>query len=1021
MRLDRLVMQALGPFAGREVIDFRELQGQALVLINGQTGAGKTTILDAVCLALYGASSGKSRDGKDMRCDHAQTGLTTTVTLDFRLGDKAYRVHRTPEQMRPKKRGGGEVREKHSVELYDRSQVENDELEGSLIVSGVDKVSKRLGALLRFDEEQFRHVVMLPQGQFRKFLEASSDVRERILESLFSTKQYARIADELKRRRLGLYKQVQSVEDKAKGLLDHAGVGNQEELEARVEVLEAAHVTACAAQPQLAEAHKLARAALDKARADAKALEAVESAKRALTELQSQAKDHERLGSRIEAARRAEALSERNLHAREREAEAKSAKQAAEASAGVADAADAKAKAAEQARIAQEARAPELETLRADHTRLEQLTGAVQAYGGAERELRDSKALATKALSDANAAEASKKAATESIVELEAKVEALGARAAEQEPARVQYEELRDKQTRHQSLLDARRALARAQGSLETRRGELDRSKAAVHDARELHEQRDRAWRHAQAGVLAEGLEEGAPCPVCGSEEHPAPAERRDDAPSDAELEASKTAWDTARTELDKVQSRFGEAEVELARHQSSISTLEAGLGQLAKLDADTMQLRVSDAERAFAVAKHEAKERDEAKRALAAKREAVSELEASYEKLQAAAQRAREAQLEAQSKLDALAGQVPEALRSREALALAIADKAKAMAALSQSIDSAKSAAVEAQRFAAESRSSATAKMQAAATAQEQALSAARALDQGRAEAGLEEDGPWQQALSDLADLPALVEKLRDYEGRVRAAKEHLERTTKEAEGLQAPQLELLSEANDKAEAASNAAIEATTKAKADLDKAKALLEDYKKHVGASAELTAEHQLVSSVAGLAEGVLPPKISFQRYVLAAYLEEVLLSASHRLQEMSEGRYTLHRRQEGGHKAAKAGLELEVMDAYTGKARPVSTLSGGEGFLTSLALSLGLADVATAQSGGIRLDTLFVDEGFGTLDPEALDKAINILTRLNEGGRMVGIISHVPELKVRIGARIDVLKSSEGSRTKVVLP
>ena len=295
--------------------------------------------------------------------------------------------------------------------------------------------------------------------------------------------------------------------------------------------------------------------------------------------------------------------------------------------------------------------------------------------------------------------------------------------------------------------------------------------------------------------------------------------------------------------------------------------------------------------------------------------------------------------------------------------------------------------------------------------------------LDRARAEAGFTDSGSLEAALADVPRIDALDAKVRAHREALAAATARLERARRDADGLTAPDLDALAAAADAAQAAYERALRQLTEARVAANDCRHALAELTAESAATARLEQEQRRAARLGEVAagQGANTLNLSFQRYVLTVLLDEVLDAATRRLRVMSRGRYELHRVEGITHRGRASGLELEVFDAHTGRARPVATLSGGEGFLAALALSLGLVDVVQAHAGGVELDALFVDEGFGSLDEQSLRDAIDVLTELNKAQRLVGIISHVPELRERIDARLEVLPTERGSKIRLVVP
>jgi exonuclease SbcC len=357
---------------------------------------------------------------------------------------------------------------------------------------------------------------------------------------------------------------------------------------------------------------------------------------------------------------------------------------------------------------------------------------------------------------------------------------------------------------------------------------------------------------------------------------------------------------------------------------------------------------------------------------------------------------------------------EVPTELRTPEALQVAIEAARTKVKELTASLARAEHRARETGETHAQAIGKRDASKQAVSRAGKRAEDSRLDFEARCADAGFSSRAAYQKARAAIDQLEAIEKQVHEFHADLRAARERLRRAQEQTAEIESPDLDALSKASQLASSEYDAAVSEAARLKQVHESTAQLQRDFQSASTHAAEANAQYETVSRVAQIARGKLPPKLSFQRFVLAALLDEVLVSASHRLIRMSRGRYQLARTEAAEHGGRAAGLDLVVTDTYTGTSRPVATLSGGESFLAALALSLGLADVVQTYSGGIFLDTLFIDEGFGSLDPDALDLALDTLTSLNAKGRLVGIISHVPELQARISTRLEVTPTEHGS-------
>lgn len=874
MRPLRLSLQAFGPYATRQVLDFEALPRGATFLVHGATGAGKTSLLDALCFALYGDTSGDERKGEQMRSQHAAADVLTEVELDFALGAERFRVRRAPAQERPRRVGGGTTQQPAEATFY---RLAGDQAR-EVLAHGVREVRAAVEARLGFASHQFRQVVVLPQGGFRQLLSASSTERETILERLFGAGHYRRITAVLKHRAAELERRVAALGERRATLRAQA-----------LATLDLAAVPAPAAAALDAGRAALAQRLAEAARAEQRAATELDAARRARDE-------GARAGRALERARTAqEALA--RLEAAEPRARAEAARlegarraQPVAVTAGLRDA----------AREALARARPNLDEARRRRAALAEALREAEAHAAAQ------------AAPPAAARREAAQTRLRRLAELEPRIEVL-------ERARARQE---------------RAATALATGTRSEEAAAQARAAAAAHLAR-VQEQ----YAQEAAHRLATGLVPGEPCPVCGAREHPAPARGQGGVLTEADLRAAREGL--ARAEAAEAEARQAalRAREEAGGADAALAAARDALGEFADQDA-------------------------------AGLRDALAAARAEHEALQAARDQAQAALNEATTR----EARAEEARRAAEA---------------------------------------------AAADAQQRLAAAEGALAAALAEHGFGSEEAWRAAHLPRAEAEALDARLRRHATELAEARTRHAEAQREAEGLAAPDLPALEAASRAAEARASAASQAVGSLRERIATAERLVAELGRLEAEAAEAEDRYGVVGRLAAAAFGNNPARVSFPRFVLAAMLDEVLEDASQRLARMTHGRFGLRRRAEVLDRRVQGGLDLDVEDAWTGERRPATTLSGGEGFLASLALALGLAEVVQRHAGGIRLEALFVDEGFGTLDPQALEEAITALFGLQEGGRLVGVISHVPELRRRIPLRLEVVASPRGSVARFV--
>jgi exonuclease SbcC len=1015
----RLILRAFGPYAGEQAFDFASLQGRSFFLIHGPTGAGKTSILDAICFALYGDTSGGSRDAERMRSDHARADAVTEVTFDFTLGADAYRVRRSPRQPRPKKRGVGVTMADAEATLWRRDGCEAHE-EGRALADGWAEVTDYVIELMGFRCDQFRQVVLLPQGQFQRLLTDKSDHRQSILEALFRVERFKQIEQALKESAAQVSKKSATLRTRREENLRQSGAATPAELAARRQSVAAEAAKVGAEVEKLAAARDLARQALSRGREiDAKLKErdgAIEARRKLNGRREEFALKQIEHGRGVKAAALADA--EESAVQRGRESDA------ARQSAGQKKVAWEKATAGKAVADAGLAREAANEAMREQGRRkvdqLEAMTTKVADLQGLEDALKRLKQLAAERAGERERVGVSLAQTRQEMQRAQGRREEAQRSAALAAGLTIQTQATKEAVDRRTKLEELRQQLAAARRHSRELGETLAPLQSRLAGAERELEASQAAWIAGQAALLASQLREGEACPVCGSAHHPAPAHGGDRLVRQADLDVKVAGVKALRGKVEKLGREASEAQAQALALEASAKIHEESLGVLAGVEAvelgrrhEALRRQLEEAEREGIGAKQ-----------CAARIEALANQAAEGEKQLAAAEKlVAEAGAELRAGEAVLAerlADVPETLRTPTALEQ---EKRRVSLKLRQMLYAWEAA----QQAAKEAEVALASAAEAWKCADELAGKAAGIADQQRrafegriGDEGFADIADYEKSKRSAAQLARLDGDIRQYHIDLGAAQKRADTAAAEAKDLAAADLVALEAAAGEADVAHIAAARRQTALGGEMGQIEAWL-------GALAQIDAElealassYRVIGQLADVATGQNPQRLSFQRYVLGVFLDEVLEAASARLRIMTRGRFCLQRCRELVDGRSKAGLDIEATDAHTGTARPVHSLSGGETFLASLALALGLADVVQSHAGGVRLDTIFVDEGFGSLDPESLDLAIRALQDLQWGGRLVGIISHVAELKELIPARLEVMADRRGSTARFVL-
>lgn len=992
MRLHRLDITAFGPFGGFQTVDFDELSSAGLFLLHGPTGAGKTSVLDAVCYALYGSVPGvrQSGQGLGLRSDHAEVGTRTEVRLELTVAGRRLELTRQPPWARPKKRGTGSTLDKAQSWLreYDAGVGAWKDLSRSH-----QEIGEEITQLLGMSREQFCQVVLLPQGEFARFLRSDAEARGKLLGRLFDTHRFAEVEKRLAERRRATEAQVR--EGDAELLADahrmQQAAGDAMELPDLAPgepgladaVLGAAAVARSTAREQLDVAQgglaaaESAQAAADRTLADVRELARLQQrftqARERATLMEERADGYRQAQARMERARKAEAVAP----ALElREAADAEHRQAARAEARALDllpdtfaGAGATGLAAAARRAAEELGG--LESARRAEQRLTELGAERDELERQERADEDVRQEAEAWLAEWDTTRTGLQARIESAQEATTRAEQLAVR---REPTERRLGAARQRDQFAGDTEDAhRQVLASTERALQARTHWLD-----------LKEQR----LNGIAAELAAHLTDGAPCAVCGATEHPAPARKSDGHVDRAAEEQALTALQRAEEQRTEAERRLG-----VVREALAAASAEAG-------DTPTDQLadEVAELERLYEQARRDASWLHPATEEL---RRAEQEHERRTRVQQQAAVRAA-SRTTLRDTLDreraSLEGELTQSRGTADSVAARAAQLERQAALLTDAADAVRTAEDTAQRL----------------------KDADARLADAAFRAGFDTPQAAGDALLDDNAHRELQRRLDAWQSEEAAVRAVLAEADTAAAAQQAP-AEL-----DLAERAATAAVQRTRAAASACDAANrrcAELDRLSARSAAGARqlapLREEYDRVARLAALTAGTSADnerRMRLESYVLAARLEQVAAAATVRLQRMSSGRYTLvHSDDRAGR--GRSGLGLHVVDAWTGRERDTATLSGGETFFASLALALGLADVVTDEAGGVRLDTLFIDEGFGSLDEQTLDEVLDVLDSLRERDRSVGIVSHVADLRRRIHAQLEVVKGRDGSAVR----
>ena len=919
MRPLKLTISGFGPYAGTQELDFSRLGTGGLYLITGDTGAGKTTIFDAITYALFGEASGDSRDASMLRSKYAAPDAPTYVELTFDYGGKSYQVKRSPKYTRAKTRGTGNTKQAATAELvYPNGNV----------VTKLKEVNTAIRDIIGLTRAQFSQIAMISQGDFRKLLQAGTEERQKIFRDIFRTKFYDLLQSKLKENVLAVGREKDEISRSIGQYMRSVTCKEDSVYSPDVE-------KARAGQLPMAEFQKVLEAILEEDTGAEKKLDSdldavekeLDAVKEQLTKAEAYQKEKTELFGKQEQER---ALSTQLQ-------EAKGAKDAAKDT------------------------EPQQRELTNRLAQWELLLPKYDDLNTLEAKLTTAKKDLADAMRKRETAQALQAQLNVEIQSLKEEHSQLSSAEAQKERLSNQLGNASDRKEKFTKLLSEIKSFNAEQEKLNELQQAFQAALATSSRLLQIYNDKNAAFLREQAGMMASNLEEGNPCPVCGSIHHPVLAALSQDAPSEADVKHAKKKYEDAdkETQLASQKASKQNGTVETAREAllKTVSDLLPGTSleeasAAAKKEAAEIQSEINGLNKELA----EIKEKIQRKQAL---EKQIPSKEEEYQK-------AVNAYTDADTKIKLCNGSI-EALQTQ-------ADE------LRSELPSPDKAAAKAQ--------------------QEADREQLDKLKQAQAEAN-EKYSAYDKELTGVRSAIAqLGQQLADQpEWDTEALNEQKEALTLRKTELRNAQGNVSYRITANTGARDHIAAQAST----------------------LADLEQQYAWMKALSDTANGDVSgkQKIKLETYIQGAYFDQILMRANIRLQKMSGGQYDLKRRDTVDGYKSQSGLELDIVDHINASERSVNTLSGGESFLASLALALGLSD-EVQMSTGIRLDTLFVDEGFGSLDPEALNKAYNTLASLTEGNRLVGIISHVAELKERIDRQIVVSKKPSGGSTAEII-
>ncbi|PAD89184.1 ATP-dependent dsDNA exonuclease [Niallia circulans] len=1041
MRPLKLTMQAFGPYARKEVIDFTVLGNRTMFVISGKTGSGKTTIFDGISYAIYGKASGEDRNGPELRSQFAEDSLLTEVSFEFKLKEKRYLITRSPQQEKKKERGDGYTTIGAKAELYTFDAEGNEQL----VASSIRDVDEKVREIMQIDSNQFRQILMIPQGEFRRLLTSDSKEKENILQRLFHTEMYKRIEEKLREQAQALKKEVeQKVLLRTNALSKITAVYHQD----LITQLESDRENDVAILPLLEQEIVLMGAEIEKiqkkldrknkerdslkqhlyeAESILKQIKLKEELAARLNELNSQQKEYTEKENKINKAQKAALLAQQEEichHLKKQIDDRNLEEKTIQFNLEKLNIQLTEAEKQLKQEVDKEVERKQLADYLVD---LKNMEKDVFRFAEVEGKLRTIK-------KDLDSIGDKEKLLQTQRKEKEVRIQNMKERLKQLDGIKEMLLENKDKLRNLQSILEKMNDYLevlnrgmRQKADAEAKKKLLDNTLRRVEDAKGLVEELEKKWLINQSSILASSLKQDEACPVCGSVHHPDPAINRnhDDNATEEDRKNAKKDFETIEKEKAKAEAAWLEANTQwklLAEDaQNKLMKVKdvypAFTNEESTIAVNTIKSELHRIETEQKRLEEQLTERDKMEQSLVSAEREYQELQSELEKIAVAMRDTTIQYTEHNTTWKNMKDVIPAELRILSQYKTVWKESSLQL----EKLEAQFKLAQEKVQMTKENWQKESVRFESVQKQIKQLTDSLQTEREIFLESMTKQGFPTYRSYSDSKLLEKEVEKLKAsvqaYREECRSVSDRLrdlEETLKDitipnTEDLQNKLKTIIEEADKLQEEHTNMLI-----------KQKENKEIYNQVIEINRQvkdLENQYKLVGHLYDISRGQNAQRITFERYVLASFLDEILLQANSRLNKMTSGRYQLVRKSDRSKGNVQSGLELLVFDQYTGQERHVKTLSGGESFKASLALALGLCDVVQNFAGGISLETMFIDEGFGTLDPESLDQAIETLMDIQNSGRLVGVISHVPELKDRMEIRLEVIAGQTGSTTR----
>ncbi|OAN15764.1 SbcC/MukB-like Walker B domain-containing protein [Exiguobacterium undae] len=1001
MRPERLTLRAFGPFADEQTIDFRELGGRTMFVISGNTGAGKTTIFDALTFALYGETSGGEREMSDLRSHFAKPDQKTEVELEFLLKGERYRIIRQPSQPHPvNKTDYG-----HEAEF-----ARHDGTTWKPLALKIPEIRQQVQELLQLDHKQFSQILLLPQNKFRELLMAESKDKLQILKQLFKTEHYGEFQQRLHRKALDLAAAIKETKTKQLSKL--------EELPIELNWAEATETTIRQETDQLLKS-------LDEKITDAAVTEqAIRETVQRVTERLRQAEQLEQTFVEYDELLRLEQQLAVTLPETKRQTERYDAATRAAAISGVFETFQSEQQTVQQLTAAKQHVSTELEQLL---QRLDQVNQDVERLAAQEPEMREAARRLEQIeeelqrLQDQEQLLTQQQQLTRAIAELnpEALRKERDQKRGERTTLQTRVSAMADESSNRLTIQERRFLLQTAeQKQQEWQRNEAERLRLIEQGTRvkQEKEQAELAYttgrqneRRQLAAELAAHLHDGDACPVCGSTSHPQLAVKAES----LDVEALHQVYLKAQTAHQELQATYRTVAERKRQLEHDITTL--GQGKELPTDLIVIRTEIESLQAQETALQRQQEQKQQLEQQLRTIETGLERLDRQIEE-----ESARQSKLQLElARLEGMLTRNPDAPSRRE-LETEQQTLSKRLASFEAARTGAHNQKQQLDQDVAVRRDRLEHIQTDLTERTSKWLEAKATFERSLQEERFATVEQFEQARMTRQDIARLAERLEADRRKRQDVESGLERIRQIVKAQDRPDLATIRLSVEQAEAELTEATDQRIGAEKERLHVKQLVDAWSTLQQQIEAEDTRYGIIGELARVGVGENAQRMTFETYVQTAYFDEILQAANRHLHGMTSGRFLLERKTEAGKGLKKYGLDLNVFDAYTSQTRHVKTLSGGESFKASLALALGLSEVVQEASGGVSLETMFIDEGFGTLDPESLEQAIETLLSIQASGRMVGIISHVQELKSRVDAKIEVTQGKTGSTIRLVV-